>query len=75
MPQSPSTTLGIAASNSTSEPTIAAHATRRELAEVEADGDGERGREHERDERGHRRAVDERQRAEDLLDRIPGRGP
>ena len=53
-------------------PDDAAHATRSQLAEVEADRDGERGRDDERDERGDRRPVDERQRAEDVLDRIPG---
>ena len=51
----------------------ATHASGRQLAEIEADRDRERRREHERDERAHRRPVDEGQRAEDVLDRVPGR--
>ena len=51
MPQSPSTTLGIAASISTSEPIDAAHAARRELAQEEPDRDRER----RGDQHGHER--------------------
>ena len=72
MPQRPRTTLGIAASISTSEPTMPRTPPRRELAQPEGDRDRERGGDDERDQRADRGAVDERQRAEDLLDGIPG---
>ena len=52
----------------------AAHASRRQLAEIEADRDRKRRREHERDERAHGGPVDEGQRAEDVLHRVPGAG-
>ena len=47
-------------------------AARRELAQVERDRDRERRRNHERDEGRDRCAVDERQRTEVLVHRVPG---
>ena len=64
MPQSPRTTLGTAASISTSEPTGAADRRRRELAQEEADRDRERRGEQHRAERRDERADDEVERAE-----------
>ena len=73
IPQRPSTTLGIAASISTSAPIDAADAARRELGQEERDRDRERRREEEGDERRDRRAVDEVERAEIVLDAGPTR--
>src|SRR6476646_6009423 len=61
MPQSPRTTLGTAASSSTSVAIGAA--ARRDLREEERDRDRERRREEQRDDRRDDRPVDERQGA------------
>ena len=50
-----------------------AHAARSELTQVERDRDRERRRDQQRDQRGDRRPVDERKRAELLVDGIPRR--
>ena len=63
MPQSPMTTLGTAASMSTSVPIGRADRRRRELAEEEADRDRERRREQHRAERRDDRADDQVARA------------
>ena len=71
MPQRPSTTLGIAASSSTSVAMGAASRCGRDLGQEERDRDRERRREQQRDQRGDDRPVDERERAVDVRDRVP----
>ena len=75
IPQSPSTTLGIAASVSTSAPTMPptprGASSLRKSAIAIASGD----RDHERDQRRDGRAEETGQRAVDVVRRVPGAAP
>ena len=74
MPQRPMTTLGIAASVSTSAVTGPAQEPRRELGQIERDRDRERRRDREREERRDRGAEEEAAGAVELAaeHRVPG---
>ena len=71
IPQSPITTLGIAASVSTSAVTGPADRARGQLGEEEGDPHGERRREEERAKRGHGGAEEQVSGTHGVVQRVP----
>ena len=63
--------LGMAASSSVRKASGAAQKSGAHFGEEDGDADRQRNRQQQREKRGNQRAVDERQRAEVAVDRIP----